>query len=229
MEESSAASVLSHYENLEGQLIDFLKYVPFHHQNLNVWSPRLAGVITESCALMDSVLRHLSPERVTIGVTEKPRSKLTFADYVDLYFLSLRDRRVIFLSSPPEYVQPFWKISRSATPHWWTVNNCLKESCVEHYELATLEVAILCLGALALVLASRSELAAVLARSGWIGNLPRDAENLAEHIKGGVCEVTIETRLFAIWLGNRELPEDIEEFKPVLYGASPHLMDFFGK
>jgi len=74
MDEITAANVLRWYESLEEQVLDFMQVVPPQGDNLHVWSPQLATVVVEAGSLIDSVLRDISPARVTVRGTSKKRS-----------------------------------------------------------------------------------------------------------------------------------------------------------
>jgi hypothetical protein len=237
MDEAKAGTIVQWYETLEEQIIDFLKYVPLQDQNMKTWSPRLSTVIVEACGLIDSILRYISPSEVTIRGKLKKRDKLELSDYHELYAakLKLPDRKVIVLTSPPTYRIPFdvWsKTSRKGffkAPEWWTIHNHLKHQRIDCFVKATLETTIDALAGSLLIIATIPDLVASTLRQGWLA-IKGNPEIIIENLQNGAAEsVTLETSLFAIWLGNRPLPDDIKDFRPILYGSSPKLVSFFGK
>jgi hypothetical protein len=91
--------------------MEFLKVFPFTPENLNVPSPRLAGVVTETCHILDSLFREVSNLKETIKGEMKARDKLDVTDYAELYAkrLNLPATKSLMFVSPPRYVIPFEK------------------------------------------------------------------------------------------------------------------------
>ena len=100
MDAQTATNVLRWYEELEEQLVYFMKDIPPQGTNLDVWSPALATVIVESCNLIQSVFYHITPDPTAYGSTKK-REKLFLSDYAAFYSNrhSLSERRVVIFKS----------------------------------------------------------------------------------------------------------------------------------
>lgn len=237
MDDVIATNIFRWYQSLEEQLIDFLDIVPAHEQNMEVWSPRLATIIVESCGLIDSVFRHFSQGTSKIKGKNKKSDKLELPDYAELYKdLMLYKRKVIFLVRPPEYRVPFnnWLDSCSEAPKWWSIHNKLKHNRLKNILDAKLESAINSLAGSLLVITAVSELGPYLISQKWFnlrGFNPEVAVEFSQ--KGFNCSepFTVETSTFVVVLGqkNFKLPDNIDDFRPLLYGGSPNLMAFFRK
>jgi len=236
MNDFIASNIFGWYQSLEEQLVDFLDVVPVHEQNLKTWSPKLATIMVESCGLIDSVFRYFSPETPKVRGKIKKRDDLVFGDYSKLYKnLLLFKRKVIFLARPPEYRIPFndWRDS-SKVPEWWAIYNKLKHNRLEKIFDANLENAINSLAGSLLVITAVQGLGPYLISQKWFnlrGFNPEVVIELSQ--KGFDCRepFTVETSIFVIVLGqkNFELPENIDDFRPLLYGGSSRLMAFFRK
>src|SRR5438445_9234092 len=81
VDEYQASSIISWYEELEERLIEFLKFLPFTSNNLNVFSPRLAGVVTETCHILDSLFREVAKATETINGKNVKKKDLHIAPY----------------------------------------------------------------------------------------------------------------------------------------------------
>jgi len=236
MDEATALNIIRWYEGLEQEVVDFLRYVPPQNQNMNVWSPRLATVIVEACGLIDSLFRYISPAKVTIYGKKKKCDELTILDYAELYStkLKLPARKIILLISPPSYRSPFgiWSKQGSrifTTPTWWTTNNDLKHKRIDNFYKATINTAFDALAGSLLVISKVPELLPAVLRHGWLDLGGCNPEYLLEILKKGEEGRILETSLFALWLGNWELPVDIKDFSPIRYHGSKRLLSFFGK
>ena len=236
MDEATASNIIRWYEGLEEEVVEFLRYVPPQNQNMNVWSPRLATVIVEACGLIDSLFRYISPAKVTIHGKKKKRDKLNILDYAELHSsnLQLPAQKIILLISPPSYRNPFgiWSKQGSRsfkTPSWWTINNDLKHQRIDNFCKATMDMAIDALAGALLIISKVPELLPATLRHGWLDLGGLNPEHLLETLQKGREGRTLETSLFALWLGYWELPKDIKDFSPLRYHGSKRLLSFFGK
>lgn len=229
--EAAGMNIIEWYNALENQLIDFFKYVPPQSQNMRTWSPRLSTLVVESCGLIDSLLRYISPPKVQLHGKEKRREKLELPDFAGLYSIDrqLPNRKVILLISPPEYRTPFgvWLNSLEA-PSWWTANNHLKHNRIDCFTEANLETAINALAGSLVIIATTPQLIPVLVRKGYLDLSGRHASSTIKNLQNYYGEViTLETSLFAMSFSNDPLPDNIHEFDPQLYGGSTRLKAFF--
>jgi hypothetical protein len=76
MEEFDKDQVLQWYGWLEDELLEILKYIPPADPNLATFSPQIATLIIESCGLIDSVLRQISPDLASVDGKSKLRKEL---------------------------------------------------------------------------------------------------------------------------------------------------------
>ncbi len=108
MDEYLTSSVIHWYEDLEDRLLEFLRFFPFVDPNTGVSSPRLAGIITETCNILDSLLREASEPLSTIGSKRIKRDELDITHFAALYAKNLHlpsTKSVVFVS-PPRYIHP---------------------------------------------------------------------------------------------------------------------------
>jgi len=89
MDDFDKDQVLQWYTQLEEELLGVLKYIPPAKQNLAAFSPRLASVIIESCGLLDSILRQVSPDPAVLDGRSKPKKDLDIVDHAKLYAAKL--------------------------------------------------------------------------------------------------------------------------------------------
>jgi len=230
--------VLQWYDLLERQLLDIMKDLPPVGHNLNSFSPRLAGLILDSCGLLDSILRQTTSDPVTIEGKSKPRRDLNIVDYAKLYAFTfeLPTLRSIFLISPPSYLSPFENWSSLASggdyhsPSWWSIHTDLKHDMIANLEQARLQVAIESLCALHQIVAVVPSFGKAVLRNGWVpGNKP-SPEFTLEILEGKRTNypILVEAKLFAAPRGEEKLPDKIEDFMPAYFHGSERLIDFFG-
>jgi len=240
MDEATAANIIRWYQGLEEKVVEFLKYIPPQNENMTIWSPQLATVIVEACAIIDSLFFYITPPRVTVRGKEKDRDKLSILEYAELYSaeFALPKRQIIFLASPPSYRNPFdiWANKDSgsfpSTP-WWSVNNDLKHDRITNFQRASMRIAIDALAGSLLIIAKVMvkvpELLRVALRYGLLDLGGWNPEAFLEILHSGNEGRMLETSLFALWLGNWDLPEDINDFSPARHHGSKRLLAFFGK
>ena len=146
--------------------------------------------------------------------------------------------KAIFLISPPEYRVPYksWdELARGGDYKllpWWYSYTDLKHNKLERIEEATLNTSIDALCGLILAIAKLPNLAKAMLRKGWLKYIlnPKDVIRLLESGDIGHVRIMLETPyFFAIPLGSDQLPDDIRDFKPILYGGSKRLINFFGR
>jgi len=242
MEKQAVARIIHRYRNLEEDLSEFLKYLPPQGKNLNAWSPRLATVIKESCALFESFLKRVSPPKVKIGGIRKERDELNIQDLARVYSkkLSLADRKVILLATfPPEYRNPFenWKSLPKQTkdiksPNWWTIHNNLKHGEIDNFQEATLGTAIDSLAGILMTLGAAPEMTRGLMHADFLHWIYVPPSNVVNWALGGFVNKTpviLKTSLFAVILGGYPLPEDINDFRPMRHTHSRLLVPYFEK
>lgn len=242
MDEFTESLVIQWYEDIEGRLLEFLSFIPFTSQNHGVFSPRLSGLLTETCEVLDSLFREISPPTVKIGTTLKKRKDLKIGDYGVLYAskLDLPNTQSVMYKSPPIYRVPFrdWSAPSSAglysPPVWWTVYNKQKHSRLQDIQKATLEITVEALCGLHQAIVKFPELAEAILRHEWVrtgGMNPAVVIDVLKNpTKGRGDAFIVETKLFASSIGDPSFPPDISDLFPGAYiGGSPSLAAFLGR
>ena len=242
MEPFEKDQVLQWHERLEEELLEIFKYMPPADPNLETFSPRLATLIIESCGLLDSVLRQISADPVTVDGKPTPRGKLTIKDYAKLYAekFQLTDAKSILLTSPPRYLIPFgkWKEclpdGEYPSPDWWRTHTALKHDRIANLKAAKLGVAIESLCALHLVLAKAPEFAKTLLSRSWVFCSGYNPTGVIEILEGVRQEqwmsFLVESKLFVVARGGgQEFPDNIDDFKPSSFKASERVVNIFGR
>ena len=142
MDDFDKDQILQWYEWLEDELLQILKYIPPSEQNLRAFSPRLASLIVESCGLLDSIFRQISPDPVVVGTKSKPRKKLDIVDYAKLYSakFELPATKSILLIRPARYLSPFsaWRHGYKPAP-WWRIHTDLKHDRIANLRKGSIE------------------------------------------------------------------------------------------
>jgi hypothetical protein len=241
MKDSDAMQVLQWYELLEEELLDIIKDLPPADQNLKAFSPRLATVITESCGLLDSVFRQISPDPATVNGATKPAGKLVMRDYATLYAaeFELPSSRTILLTTPPRYLTPFaaWATllsrGRYIRPPWWGTHTKLKHDRIAHIKKAQLEIAIQSLCALHMIISRVPEFAKMILRNNWVFCSGYNPEGVIEVLQGTAKDewlsFLVESKLFIFARGAQKFPAKIDDFKPSMFKASEKIANFFGR
>lgn len=227
MDETKAWYIIKWLGSIESELCRFLQYVPFHEQNKRVWSPKLAIVMGEACALIDSVFRSMSPGIVEIKGRRRTRKSLTIDDYRFLFSdqLRLTTRKVVALVWPPFYVTPFagWNSpvpGQQPCLPWWAVHNDLKHSRADDFTKATLENAIDALAAALILIGLIKEFTRPIIAEGWVEHPQLRLQQLS---LSNSLDATVDTQLFSFYIGERELPENLSELQVTFYGQSKRL------
>jgi len=235
-----AELVVQSYETLENRLLDFIKIIPPRDDNLHVWSPELADIIIGTCALLDSVFRHVAPPRYQHKKKRIKRGDCKIADFARIFSrkIEISILKSIVLIPPPYYLTPFsvWKNALSAkqvtSPAWWTVHNKLKHDKLENIKKATLQVAIEALCGLSQVISRHHDLLEAIYRKNWLklGGYNPDLAFRDLREQDLVDEsFFVETQLFALSLNRRGWPDNLRDFRPAIHahGGSLHLL--FGR
>lgn len=232
--------ILQWYEDLEDRLLNIMRYLPPAPENLNSYSPHLASLIMDACGLLDSILRQITPDPVTIDGKSVSRKELNIVHYGKLYAakFELPGMKSIMLISPPKYHCPFtpWASLVSGGPYeplpWWTTHTDLKHDRVANLQKARLAVAMESLCALHQVIAMVPDVGRMVLKRGWVPGRKPSPEIVIRALEGEAKfneSILVETKLFVVARGQKEFPERIEEFRPSFFNGSERLIDFFGR
>jgi len=241
MDEYLTSSVIHWYEDLEDRLLEFLRFFPFVDPNTGVSSPRLAGIITETCNILDSLLREASEPLSTIGSKRIKRDELDITHFAALYAKNLHlpsTKSVVFVS-PPRYIIPFecWKQLAAGGQYvpatWWTAYTKLKHNRIGDIGQATLRTAVESMCGLHQVIARLPDLMRATLRHEWLQASGYNPEWLIEELtanrKTGQMHL-VESNLFAVPVGGSDqFPDDITQLRPASYVCSQRLVGFFGR
>jgi hypothetical protein len=250
VDEFQTSSIIYWYEELEERLIEFLKFFPFIPPNKDVSSPRIAGVVTETCHILDSLFREVSNPKETIKGKTKKKEKLDVRDYAELYAkrFNLSATKSLMFVSPPQYVIPFkeWEPLTTGGVYkalpWWSAYNRLKHSRIENIKHATLENAVNSLCGLHQVIAKLPELAPATVRHGWFplhgidqsGSwylyTTEEVGKLLTNYSQECESYLIESKLFIVPAGKTIFPGNTPtDLNPDIYYRSPKLSSFLGR
>jgi hypothetical protein len=239
MNACQTTSIIYWYEELEERLIEFLKFVPFTKKNLDVYSPRLAGVITETCHILDSLFREVSKPEETIQGKIKKKKNLNVEHYAELYAkrLNLHATKSLIFVSPLQYVIPFEKWEPPTTGGkyadlpWWKAYNKLKHSRIENIQKATLAHAVHSLCGLHQVIAKLPELVRAIYRHNWLQAPGYNPEPLIEMLEGHSYSETflVESKLFAVPIGLYPFSDNPDDLRSGDYRHSERFARYIGR
>ena len=235
MDDSDKDQVLQWYGWLEEELLNILKYIPPSGQNLEAFSPQLATLIIESCGLLDSVFRQISPDRVTVDGKSKRRRELDIVDYSKLYAdkFDIAASKSILLIPPARYLIPFRAWLENKSPEWWRIHTDLKHDRIANLKKANLNVAIESLCGLQLIVATLPDFARAILRRGWVPGkkmTPEITVRTLESKPGSAYDsLLVESRFFIVARGAEKFPAKIEDLHLSLFAASERIFDFFGR
>jgi hypothetical protein len=227
MDETAADNALRWYEDLEAQLIEVLRFIPPQGGNLTNWSPKTATITVEACNLLESVLYHITPPSVPIKGKPKDRKHLLLTDYGELYAAQLRlaERKAAVFQAPFRWLTPYssWAGLPAGTslqnPEWWAVHNRSKHRRLDHYSEFTISRAFEALAGAMITIVTMPTCSAArplidaMIRHKWIDTPGEVADCLPDFYMGKypprdwICP---ETSLFAVLLGNPEVPENLD-------------------
>jgi len=229
--------VLESYEYLEGRLLDFMRDLPPALENLNSFSPRLADIIVNSCGLIDSILRQITPDPEIVDGKTVRKGSLNIVHYASLYAVKFKlpTSKSILLTSPPKYLCPFERwlklTSRRKYPslRWWKTHTGLKHDRIANIKKASLGETIESLCALHLIISVVPDFARMILRKGWVLGSKWDPITTIEILEGKKEShpILVETKLFVATRGRDRFPDKIEDFNPARYNGSERLIDFF--
>ncbi len=164
--------IVAAFQNVEKELWEVLRVVPYCQRHRRVWSPSLAECMVEACSQLDSLWKaeiaavalaadhqeyYLTPEGFArirkAGARLETAGKLNITDYFRCFAYQVARERVVFWGDSTTTLAPYgpW---RNAMAHkqipWWTTYNTLKHDRWRNITLATLEQAVSAVGALML-------------------------------------------------------------------------------
>jgi hypothetical protein len=238
MDDFDKDQVLQWYKLIEDDLLEILKYIPPAGQNLETFSPRLANLIIESCGLLDSVLRQISPDPANVDGRSIARHNLDILDYAKLYAAKygIAAAKSILLIMPPRYICPFqeWMGLVSGGDYqpvaWWRTHTELKHDRIANLKKARLEVAVDSLCGLHQIIGTLPEFARAVLAHGWVLGKKTSPQMTIEILEGSASgSLLVESKLFVIARGQEKFPERIEDFHPSLFSASERVIDFLGR
>ena len=219
-------------------MAEFLSYVPYEglasdqarSGNVDVWSPRLAGLLVNIGSAIDSTFRtfkdsrHLAAGERATGLREKKNPNLgDFATtYGSVYPLA---RKVVYLlqDHSPLYPWQSWQVAepqKDRTPLWWYAYNKVKHDRFANLKMAKLRYTLEALAAFfsvcVLVLEMRSHLDSlgrihhvetyqrddVWGVQAWLGGGPPELTQVHDLGDRFELPVYVNTPLFALFLSS---------------------------
>jgi hypothetical protein len=231
MDTLSAELIFRWYTDLENQLVEYTRHAPPYESNLKGWSPTTASIIMSGCGLLDSLFRGFSAPLLGKYSIKKNVDALDIVDYCTIFEsewkLSLA--KGIFLVSPPEMLSPFgpWSGSTYSSLSWWKVHNDLKHDLLSNIKCATVEIARDTLCGVLIAISLCKELYPQTLRQEWLNPRGYGIDHLLESLGSESIRLIMETKLFAIPFGYRNLSNDINLFDPISWQASSRVVGYF--
>ena len=207
-----AQTVLTNFTTVERMLSEFLEVIPYCQAHENVWAPKLATVLIESCRQLDSFWRACA--RLSAYTAPKP----DITNFFEYFGPTVATRWVIFWFDKGHKIAPFDQWSKAAsfkagdyvTMDWWKAYNNVKHDALANQEEATLGRAIQAVGGLFLAIVKCPECAEAVWRADWLRGPDPHPAHLAEDSDDSdrLAYMTAESKLFtyAVFLGAQPDP-----------------------
>jgi hypothetical protein len=151
--------VFANFAQLEDQLLECLRFIPFTTENADVVSPKFVTILLEACSLIESVFRRMRHDN-------KRHNLRTYSQELEPH-LDLEDATTIFLTTPLHYLRPFEGWTQTP-PAWWNAYNQLKHRRLEHYQAASYTTIITAVAGLHQVIARSRIFVDRLPKAGWV-------------------------------------------------------------
>jgi hypothetical protein len=246
--DAQAGEVLRWYEGLEAQVIDFIRVVPPHGDNLGAWSPMIATILVEACCLIESIWYQFKDDAAKVQGPNTPGARPTLGPYAALYapLLRLPERTAILRTDTSGFRTPFalWSDlvggapfdGKRHVPEWWALYNDSKHHRIEVFPKFTLTRAIDALAGALVVIATVPAFTPALVLHEWLPldgrpqSMMQDYQQTlqGQHVTPEEWPFMVRTRLFALLIGHGTLSTDINDFRPFFHRGDPRLSRFFG-
>jgi hypothetical protein len=181
--------VIANFMQLEDQMIECMRYIPFIDRNRSVVSPKFIPILLESCTLVESIFGRL--------VADGKRHTLKSYSGLVERELDLACATTMVLAAPLQFLRPFrsWSV---APPAWWNAYNQVKHDRISNYDAASYALTINALAGLHQVIVRNSAFAESLTKVGWIDESHPNTSDLMLFRNVGCPppEMPAESRLF---------------------------------
>jgi hypothetical protein len=186
--------VINNFSLLELQLASCMDYIPFIDINRDVVSPKFIPIITEACALTESIFREITGDK---------GKRYSFKKYAELHepSLSLEGNISLFLSYPLQLLEPYRDWTKQQ-PAWWKAYNALKHDRLRNYHVATYANVVAALAGLHQLMSRCEIFIGSFLRAGWIDTEDAGLEErlgVAAHLgalHAGPPSMAVESKLF---------------------------------
>ncbi len=199
--------VISSYHATENALLDILNIVPYCPEHMNVWSPKLATILLESCSQLDSLWKY---EARQSAYTKQ--GKLSMRDYFVYFGESMAPKWLVFYGAENvKQLEPFsiWRsissfqVGNFRELDWWSAHNELKHDRYQNLKKATLANAVQSLAGLLLAILRSEYCRNAVAQTDWfldeginvVAWLGEDSPSAKEQY------ITVESKLFTYAIG----------------------------
>lgn len=199
--------VINSYAAIESALLDILNIVPYCREHMNVWSPKLATILLESCSQLDSLWKY---EARQSAYTK--HSNLSIEDYFKYFGAYMAPKWLVFYGAElVEQLEPFssWRqepdiqSSNFKRLDWWSAHNALKHDRYQNLKEATLANAVQAVAGLLLAILRCEYCRSAVAQTDWFldeGNnvvawLGEDSPSAKEQY------IAVESKLFTYAIG----------------------------
>ncbi len=162
-----------HFQNLEGELLDAVEYVPLRHAHRGVWSHKFGKILFQAGSAVDSFFRVVLMEGGLFkNARPPPRRNLDMEDYrkkiEPVYRLSTAEVKASDGLFDYDTLAPFSTFSEGGSPSWWNAYNSYKHDRYSQPEYATLHHTVESLGGLFILNVLHKENQELLVESGVI-------------------------------------------------------------
>jgi hypothetical protein len=182
-------TVFANFAQLEEQITECLRFIPFTAENVGVVSPKFVAILLESCSLIESIFRRM--------VNDKKRHTLrTYSDTLEPH-LHQEQATTIVLTAPLHYLRSF-KGWTHGPPGWWDAYNHLKHNRIERHAAASYATVMEAVARLHQVISRSRLFVDRLPKAGWVDvNHEHIADlNLCTYVGSLPPEIPAETPLF---------------------------------
>ena len=197
--------------------------VPYCQEHENVWSPKLATVLLESCSQLESLWKYqlnLFSQQMNVNLKDKPN----ITDYFNYFGRDVAPSWVLFWGNQPRRISPFanWKEPEKYERRcnyepldWWIAFNDLKHDRFSNQDRATLTHTVNALSGLFIAIIKADFCRGAMEQANWISG--DDYEPQTPLRKVHYFKVVVETSLFSYPVGWEDYAVVYWENNPPLY------------
>lgn len=199
-----AWTAVESFLNVERELSDVLKVIPYCEDHKNVWSPQLAGIILEAASQLDSIWK----ASTKLDEPSTATDKLTIKDHRKRFELMVSNQFVVlFAAETASIITPFfdWQANANSSPAWWVTYNSLKHDRFSNHTKATVTHAVNAVAGLLLGIVYSGNCDSAIINANLLDSADYNPWAFTDTGKlrgvNGLCCSKIETKMMAHPLG----------------------------